>query len=76
MNFQNDDYREDEVRESEKKISKTGLLAAGGILAAALLIGGVSLFASCSDKNREDGESGGSVSGNGTEKNVESNVVL
>lgn len=76
MNFQNEDYREDDVRGSEKKISKTGLLAAGGILAAALLIGGISLFAGCSEKNKEDGDVTDSVSGNGIGTNVMSKEML
>ena len=75
MNFQNEDLREDEMREKDQKISKTGILAAGGILAAALLIGGISLFASCSNKDKENAEANSSVSGNGTGKNLESNVI-
>jgi len=75
MNFQNEDLREDEMREKDQKISKTGLLAAGGILAAALLIGGISLFASCSNKDKENAEANSSVSGNGTGKNLESDVI-
>ena len=48
MNYQNDNHKE-EVRENSGNIKKICFLAAGGILASALLIGGIGL-AGCHGK--------------------------
>jgi len=53
MNFMNEEYRENEMEQNNDKKGGKGLIVGGSILAAALLIGGISLIGSCSGKNSE-----------------------
>jgi len=75
MNFMNEEYRENEMEQNNDKKGGKGLIVGGSILAAALLIGGISLIGSCSGKNSERMENADSVSGNGTGISTSDSVV-